>query len=88
MIYAINVILESVKMTSPLHLSINRELESLVIKVFPHLRREDENFRICMDFAESRVHRHTFLSPDTHKIKRALKVDQMDEQVENEDRIR
>ena len=61
-------------MTSPLHLSINRELESLVIKVFPHLRREDENFRICMDFAEARVHRHTFLSPDTHKIKRALKV--------------
>ena len=60
-------------MTSPLTASINAGLETLVLKVFPHLGREDENFRICMNFAESHVHRHTFLSPDSHKIKRALK---------------
>ena len=41
-------------------------------QVFPHLRPEEENFRICTSFAESRVRRHTFLSPDAHKIKRAL----------------
>ena len=61
------------KMTSPLAAAINADLDALVMKVFPHLKPEDENFRICTELAQSRVHRHTFLSPDVHKIKRALK---------------
>ncbi|XP_059140755.1 gamma-tubulin complex component 5-like [Physella acuta] len=44
----------------------------LLIKLVTGFQERDENFHLCLTFADSNFKYHRYLSPDSHKIRRAV----------------